>query len=113
MSTTEQVIRSYRINICDDCIALKGRQCHNPGCVFIRCTMDEVEALCDQLLIAPVVNGERFVLQEGADFQLLDEMLAALKAMVSMYDGLRDVIGESVKAKLTAADAAIAKAEAA
>lgn len=42
------------------------------------------------------------------------DLLAALKALVAMYDrGTRDLIGPSVRAKLAAADAAIASAEAA
>jgi hypothetical protein len=40
------------------------------------------------------------------------DLLAALKAMVASYDGLRDAVsGEVVRAKLAAADAALAKAE--
>jgi len=40
------------------------------------------------------------------------ELLAALKAMVASYDGLRDVLTSGiVKDKLTAADAVIAKVE--
>jgi hypothetical protein len=39
------------------------------------------------------------------------ELLAALRQMVSLYDGVRDAIGPSVALKLAQADAAIAKAE--
>jgi Zn ribbon nucleic-acid-binding protein len=43
---------------------------------------------------------------------LHDELLAALKAMVASYDGIRDgLTSRTVIAKLQAADAAIAKAE--
>lgn len=40
-----------------------------------------------------------------------DELLAALRELVDLYNGLRDMIGQTVKAKLDRADAAIAKAE--
>lgn len=39
------------------------------------------------------------------------DLLNVLRQMVVLYDGVRDMIGASVKAKLERADAAIAKAE--
>jgi hypothetical protein len=51
--------RSYRIRICDECIALEGEMCHNSECVFCRRTMDEVGEYLDVLLIRPVIDGQR------------------------------------------------------
>jgi hypothetical protein len=39
------------------------------------------------------------------------ELLEALREVVASWDGTRDVIGPTIKAKLARADAAIAKAE--
>lgn len=39
------------------------------------------------------------------------DLLSALKTMVAIYDGVRDVVSPGVRAKLLAADAAIARAE--
>ena len=43
--------------------------------------------------------------------QAAPELLAALKDMVSLYNTVRDMVGESVKQKLARADAAIQRAE--
>lgn len=58
MSETTNV-RPYTIDICDDCVRLKGDSCHNPRCIFCRWTMDEVGQYLDALLIRPIVDGER------------------------------------------------------
>jgi hypothetical protein len=59
-------IRRYEVDICADCIALKGEMCDEPGCIFIRCTMAEVRDYLDMMLIVPVINGVRIEpLQEG------------------------------------------------
>lgn len=50
--------KDYAITICDDCYEFKGEMCHTPGCVFIRCTMDEVREYLNQLLIRPKIDGE-------------------------------------------------------
>ena len=50
---------SYRIRVCDQCIALQGEMCHNPACVFCRRTMEEVGECLDVLLIRPVIDGKR------------------------------------------------------
>jgi hypothetical protein len=50
-------VRAYTVRICDDCYALKGEECNNPDCVFIRRTMQEVEDFLDLLLIRPKVSG--------------------------------------------------------
>jgi hypothetical protein len=60
-------IRRYEVDICADCIALKGEMCDEPGCIFIRCTMAEVRDYLDMMLIVPVINGVRIEpLQDGA-----------------------------------------------
>jgi hypothetical protein len=51
--------REYTIRICDACIQLKGRMCHEPGCVFCRRTMAEVGRALNTILIRPVIDGER------------------------------------------------------
>jgi len=47
------------IQICTQCYELDGEMCHNPGCVFCRCTMGEVAEMLDALQIRPVIDGER------------------------------------------------------
>ena len=51
--------RTYVVQICDDCLNLRGEMCHTPECVCIRMTMPEVGELLDKLLIRPVINGIR------------------------------------------------------
>ena len=57
-------IQRYTIDVCEDCIHLKGEMCHTPECVFIRCTMDEVKQYLNMLLIAPIVDGERIYISK-------------------------------------------------
>jgi len=52
-------INKFEITICEDCYNLKGEMCHNPECVFIRCTMSEVSRYLDLLLIRPIIDGEQ------------------------------------------------------
>lgn len=60
------MIRRYTVDICDDCLALKGEMCHRPGCVCIRMTMAEVGELLNRLLIRPMIDGVRIeALQDG------------------------------------------------
>lgn len=54
-------IQRHTIDICEDCINLKGDMCHTPECVFIRQTMPEVKEYLNMLLIAPIVDGERLM----------------------------------------------------
>lgn len=65
LSDDIKVCREYKITICNDCINLKGKMCNNPCCVFIRRTMDEVKEYLDMLLIAPVIDGKREILDKG------------------------------------------------
>lgn len=51
-------MRIIGIQICDACYDLKEGMCHNPDCVFCRCTKDEVEHILNVLTIRPKVNGE-------------------------------------------------------
>ncbi len=51
--------KTYHIKICDECIKLEGRMCHNPFCVFCRRTMEEVGVCLDVLLIRPIIDGKR------------------------------------------------------
>ena len=57
-------INKFEINICEDCYQLKGEMCHNPECVFIRRTMEEVSAYLDMLLIRPIIDGEQIDFRE-------------------------------------------------
>lgn len=60
-------LKKYTINICSDCLNLEGEMCHDPECVFIRETMEEVKHYLDVLMIAPLgENGERLFLREPA-----------------------------------------------
>jgi hypothetical protein len=59
-------IRKFEVDICDDCVNLRGQECHTPGCRFYLCSMAEVGQYLNLLLIRPVIDGERIkeVLQE-------------------------------------------------
>lgn len=57
--------KTYRIKVCVDCLNLKGEQCCDPGCVFIRYTMREVREFLDMLMIAPVIDGQRYIFAES------------------------------------------------
>ena len=54
-----ETVRDYVVSICDQCIALEGESCNNPGCRFCRRSMPEVGEYLDVLLIRPIVNGQR------------------------------------------------------
>ncbi|MBP9771441.1 MAG: hypothetical protein KBD16_00740 [Candidatus Pacebacteria bacterium] len=51
-------IKVFEVDICEDCLALKGQMCHTPECVFIRCTMDEAKQHLSMLLIRMDIDGE-------------------------------------------------------
>lgn len=42
---SEQSIKRYEIDVCDQCLKLEGEMCHNPGCICIRRSMTEVERI--------------------------------------------------------------------
>jgi len=56
------MIHTIPIQICQDCLNLKGDMCHNPECVFCRRTMVEVNQLLNDILVAPIIDGVRHVL---------------------------------------------------
>jgi hypothetical protein len=58
-------VRRYTVDICDPCRNLEGEMCNTPGCIFCWCGMDEVKQFMNRALIAPVIDGERFILQRG------------------------------------------------
>lgn len=58
------------VRVCQDCIDLKGQECHTPECVFCFHGMEEVKWLLDKMLICPIIDGERIVLAgNGVDDQ--------------------------------------------
>lgn len=54
------------VHVCQDCIDLKGQECHVPECVFCFKGMDEAKWLLDKMLICPIINGERIILAGDA-----------------------------------------------
>ena len=58
-------IRRYTVDICDPCAKLDGSECHTAGCIFFLCDMQEVREFMNRALIAPVIDGERFIVQKG------------------------------------------------
>ena len=54
-----QQIKRYTIDICDDCLNLRGEMCHNPRCSFCRKTMKEVEQILEDTMITAKVAGYR------------------------------------------------------
>lgn len=56
------MINQITIRVCQDCIELKGQECHEPECVFCFRGMEEVRVLLDKVLICPIVDGERLIL---------------------------------------------------
>lgn len=59
-------VRRYTVDICDDCIALKGEMCHVPECAFCRRTMTEVSDYLDAMLIRPIIDRQQHeALQPG------------------------------------------------
>jgi hypothetical protein len=62
---TEPVVRRYTVDICDPCRDLDGQECHTPGCIFFLWGMDDVKAFMNRALIAPVIDGERYIVQKG------------------------------------------------
>jgi len=63
-------VNYYAVRICDDCMALKGEMCHEPGCAFCRRTMEEVGEYLDAMLIRPIVDGERIDLSASVLVEL-------------------------------------------
>ena len=55
-------IRTATIIICQSCLDLVGEECHTPECVFCLRSVAEAKWLMDKMLIAPIVDGERFIL---------------------------------------------------
>lgn len=47
----EITTRRYTVDICDDCMNLRGDMCHNPHCAFCRKTMKEVDTLLEGTMI--------------------------------------------------------------
>lgn len=47
----------FQLNICQDCLDLKGEMCDTPECIFCRRTMSEVSEYLDVLLIRPIIDG--------------------------------------------------------
>lgn len=77
---SENPIRKFEVSICDKCVKLEGKMCHTPECVFIRCTMDEVRAYLDRLMIRPIADGE-FVYEDGhAANEIVGESMTSLKS---------------------------------
>lgn len=68
------------VRVCQDCIDLKGQECHVPECVFCFRGMGEVKHLLDRMLICPVIDNERFVLAGNAAL----EELAKEKRIIAM-----------------------------
>lgn len=60
----------------------------------------------DAMVAAGEVSAAKAALRDGAP-----DLLASLREFVSLYDTTLDMVGESVKAKLTRARAAVARAE--
>lgn len=58
----EPRIRTATIRICQPCVDLVGEECHTPECVFCFHSVTEAKWLMDKMLIAPIIDGERFVL---------------------------------------------------
>lgn len=52
-------LKKFEIYICESCYELKGQTCRTPGCVFCWKDIDEVGRMLEDLLIRPVVDGER------------------------------------------------------
>lgn len=48
-STPSAEVKRFPIPICEQCLKLEGKMCHNPSCVFIRRTMPEVREYLDVL----------------------------------------------------------------
>lgn len=55
-------IRTATIRICQACVDLAGEECHTPECVFCFRSVTEAKWLMDKMMIAPIIDGERFVL---------------------------------------------------
>lgn len=55
----KRVVKTYSINICDQCIRLEGECCNNPLCVFCRRSIKEVGQILNDTMIRPIVDGER------------------------------------------------------
>lgn len=49
--------KEFPVRICNACYNLEDGMCHNPYCVFIRCTRAEVREYLDRILIRPIVDG--------------------------------------------------------
>lgn len=58
MEKLNEGLTEYVVSICNDCYEFKGEMCHQPGCIFIRQTMDEVKEHLNMMLIRPKVDGE-------------------------------------------------------
>jgi hypothetical protein len=61
----EPVVRRYSVDVCDPCIKLEGQECHTPRCIFYLHDIEHVKRLLSEILIAPVIDGQRFVVQKG------------------------------------------------
>lgn len=61
------MIHEFIINVCDECLNLKGElMCCNPECFFCRRTMKEVKEILDVLFIRMEIDGE--VVFAGQEF---------------------------------------------
>ena len=53
------MLRHFVVNICDDCVNLRGDSCSNPDCCFYLRSMEEVGRMLDLLIIRPVHDEHR------------------------------------------------------
>lgn len=58
----EPKVHDCIVRICQDCIDLRGQECHVPECVFCFKGMDEAKWLLDKMMICPIIDGERYIL---------------------------------------------------
>lgn len=54
----ESQLKSYEIDICNQCIALEGEMCHSPGCVFCHQTVSEIKRILDICQIRMQIGDE-------------------------------------------------------
>lgn len=89
-------MKRFTIQICDDCLDLKGQMCHCAECAFCRLTMSEVGDLLNTLLIRPVVDGERLPTM-GAELERLERAPAPKWATPTPTDAARQKRAEEAE----------------
>lgn len=99
-------IRTATVRICQACVDLKGEECHTPECVFCFRSVTEAKWLMDKMMIAPIIDGERFVLVDD-DEALGDEtqrrMDIVVESAVEWHQAGRQGVGWFDKAEALSA----------